>query len=546
MTNDIEARSFAKRFAFFTAAICAAWLATIEIAQSETARGVVFDDRNANGSRDAGEPGISGVHVSNGADVATTDDSGRYELEVDDDTIVHVIKPRDWQTQLDKLNLPRFYYIHKPAGSPDQGFKFKGVEPTGPLPESIDFALTSSPDAEEFTVILVGDPQPYSRQQVRYYANDVIAELVDTEAVFGMSMGDIVGNDLSLFEAMNAVQGVVGIPWYNVLGNHDINFHAPIDKYSDETFERVYGPSHYAFQYGANHFLVLDNVHWIGKTETQKGHYQGRLSEDQLKFVANYVKRVPREDRVVVCVHIPLPHMGHDGAPPSTQEYPQLLKILSSHPHTLSFSAHTHINDHKFAGSEEGYTPTEATEHHHHNIVTGSGSWWRGILDTRGIPLTPMADGAPNGYIIATFKGIEYRLRYKGAHLPDDYQIAVHTQEVIDVVDTAASKVVANVFNGNTKTKVRMRVRGFGEWLPMEHLPQSDPAYDAAYQRDVVFAGDKRTTIPAPKVSGHIWSAQLPAEIPHGVHILEVESTDMFGQVDTGIRLIDVDKVAEK
>jgi len=526
----------------FAAAICAACLATSSAAQAETARGVVYDDQNANGSRDAGEPGLAGVHVSNGIEVATTDDQGKYQLPVDNDTIIHVIKPRDWKTQLDRLNIPRFYYIHKPAGSPDQGFKFKGVPPTGPLPESIDFALTSSPDAEEFTVIFIGDPQPYSRQEVRYYANDVISELVDTEAVFGMSMGDIVGDDLSLFDAMNAVQGVVGIPWYNVLGNHDINFRAPDDKYSDETFERVYGPSHYAFQYGAVHFLVLDNVHWIGTSEKEKGHYEGRVSAGQLKFVANYLKRVPREDRVVVCVHIPLPHMGHAEGPPHTQEYPQLLKILSSHPHTLSFSAHTHVNDHKFAGSEEGYTPTEETEHHHHNIVTGSGSWWRGILGTRGIPLTPMADGVPNGYIIATFRGNEYRLRYKGAHMPADYQIAVHTQEVIDVADTAASKVVANVFNGNTKTKVRMRIRGFGEWMPMKHLPQTDPAYTAAYQRDVVKADGKQAVLPTPKVSGHIWSAQLPAKIPHGVHILEVESTDMFDQVDRGIRLIDVDE----
>jgi len=84
-------------------------------------------------------------------------------------------------------------------------------------------------------------------------------------------------------------------------------------------------------------------------------------------------------------------------------------------------------------------------------------------------------------------------------------------------------------------------VRGFGDWLPMDHLPQTDPAYNAAYQRDVKLADGKRPVLPAPKVSGHIWSQQLPAKIPHGVYVLEVESTDMFGQVDHGIRLIDVD-----
>ncbi len=546
MTMNYTVLQRLQRTMLWTAMFCVVWGVIPAIAQAETARGVVFDDRNANGSRDAGEPGIAGVHVSNGVDVATTDAGGNYEIGIKDDTIIFVIKPRDWKTRTDKLNISRFYYIHKPEGSPDKRYKFRGVEPTGPLPESIDFALTSSPDPDEFTVILVGDPQPNDRQQVRYYANDVVVELVDSTALFGMSLGDIVGNDLSLFDAVNAVQGVVGIPWYNVLGNHDINFQATSDQFSDETFERVYGPANYAFQYGAVHFVVLDNVYWTSANGSEKGKYEGRLSEDQLMFVANYLEQVPREDRVVLCSHIPLPHMGPTGGPYSTHDYPRLLKILSSHPHTLSFSGHTHVNDHRFSGSEEGYTPTEGTDHHHHNVVTGSGSWWRGMPDTRGIPLTPMADGAPNGYVLATFRGNEYRLRYKGAHMPEDYQIAVHTQEVVDVANSAAAKVVANVFNGNSKSKVKMRVRGFGDWLSMQHLPQIDPAYKAAQQRDVILAEGKRAPLPAPKVSGHIWSAQLPAGIPRGVHILEVESTDMFGQVDRGIRLIDVDELPAK
>ena len=150
-----------------------------EFASAETARGVVFDDQNGNGVRDAGEPGIAGVQVSNGLDVVKTDPAGNYELSVDDDTIVFVIKPRDWQTRFDGKNLPRFYYIHKPAGSPDGDFKYPGVEPTGPLPASIDFPLTASAEPDEFTVIVMGDPQPTSQREVRFYANDVVAELID-------------------------------------------------------------------------------------------------------------------------------------------------------------------------------------------------------------------------------------------------------------------------------------------------------------------------------------------------------------------------------
>lgn len=541
MPSPSTYQSLLRRLVILSLLACFVSVHSLQAAEIETARGIVFDDRNGNGKRERGEPGIAGVHVSNGRDIVTTDHLGNYAIDVEEDTIIYVIKPRDWKTSIDRLNIPRFYYIHKPAGSPDEGFRFSGVEPTGPLPESIDFPLSLSRDSDEFTVIFVGDPQPYSRQEVRFYANDIVAELVDTPAAFGMSMGDIVGNDLSLFEAMNSVQAVVGVPWYNVHGNHDMNFRSPNDKYSDETFEKVYGPANYIFQYGDVHFIVLDNVHYNG---VENKGYSGQFSEDQLQLVKNYLPLVPKDDRVVVCTHIPLDQMNWE-AEERAHQYRRLLEMLSTHPYTMSFSAHTHINDHHFAGSERGYTPEEATEHHHHNVVTGSGSWWRGPRDARGIPLTPMADGAPNGYVLATFKGNKYRLRYKAAHMPEDYQMAIYTPEVIDVADSAASKVLANVFNGNVKSKVKMRVRGHGDWIPMNHDPQPDPAFAAMQKQDVVLAGDKRTPLPDPKPTSHIWSAQLPAGLERGVYVLEVESLDMFGQMDHGIRLIDVDAVAK-
>ena len=87
--------------------------------QTQLARGVVYHDANGNGARDANESTVAGVCVSNGLEVVKTDKTGSYQLPVDNDTIVFVIKPRDWMTAIDEQNIPRFYYIHKPTGSPD-------------------------------------------------------------------------------------------------------------------------------------------------------------------------------------------------------------------------------------------------------------------------------------------------------------------------------------------------------------------------------------------------------------------------------------------
>jgi hypothetical protein len=533
---------------------------------AETARGVVFHDQNHNGSRESQEPGIANVRVSNGVDIVSTDNHGKYALEVNDDTILFVLKPRNWSVPVDDHRLPQFYYIHKPAGSPDDSYQFAGVEPTGPLPSSIDFPLTPIDEPEEFSIVLMGDPQPYSREEVRFYANDVIAELVDANAAFGISLGDIVGNTLSLFEHVNAVQAKVGIPWYNVHGNHDINFHSPNDQYADETFERVYGPANFAFQCASVHFIVLDNVQWNGSVdanndgEPDEGNYVGALHDNQIEFVANYVAEVPRTECVVICTHIPL--ISPDDTKYGTPQLARLLEILANHPHQLSFSAHTHYIRNDFVGGGDGHShphdhgPDDLHTdhrpgvdghhhhfqiHHHHNTATGSGSWYRGPKDEQGFPMTPMRDGVPNGYVIATFTANRYKLRYKAARMPSEYQMAIHAPDSTAVSEVGDTEILANVFNGNKNSTVKMRVRGVNDWIPMTKTHRKDPAYIAMFERDLADKDRPHRALPDPIATPHMWVANLPDGILPGVHILEVESTDMFGQIDRGIRLLEVD-----
>ena len=88
---------------------------------------------------------------------------------------------------------------------------------------------------------------------------------------------------------------LIGIPWYNVVGNHDINFDSPTDKNSDETFHRHFGPNYYSFDYGAVHFIVLDDVEWSHQQANGKRGYIGGLDEDQLTFVKNDLALVPEK-----------------------------------------------------------------------------------------------------------------------------------------------------------------------------------------------------------------------------------------------------------
>ncbi len=520
------------------------------IAANSTATGIVFLDANGNQMKDENEKGLSGVRVSNGQDIVQTDADGKYSLAVSDDTILFVIKPRGFMTPVDENRLPKFYYIHKPHGSPE-GLKYAGIAPTGPLPESIDFPLTEQIEADTFKVLVFGDTQPYNMQEIEWLAHDVIEEVIGTDAVFGISLGDLVGDDLSLFSPLNEVMATVGIPWYNVHGNHDMNFLATDDQYADETFERVYGPACYSFDWGPVHFINIDNVLFY-RDEEDNPRYASEVGEQQLTFLRNDLAFVPKDQLIVISFHIPLTGM---------RDVKELMNLLGDRPYTLSLSAHTHFQRDGFVGPEHGWHGDNP--HHHHNHATTSGSWWTGALDEVGIPHTTMRDGAPNGYGIFTFSGNQYSIRFKAARRPADYQMNIWAPWEVASAETGNTEIVVNVFGGTERSTVEIRLGEDAEWEPMTYMPQEDPYYKALKARDdtnhlerKLHIALRETMKPQLKENGelpqrgrglsgiakssHIWQAKLPANAPKGTHVIYVRTTDMFGQTFTGRRIIRV------
>lgn len=490
------------------------------------ARGVVFADADGNGRRDAGEKGLPDVRVSNGRDIVLTDAQGRYELPVDEDDIVFVIKPRGWMTPVDENNLPRFYYIHKPAGSPAE-LRFRGVAPTGPLPGSIDFPLTPQTEPERFRAVIFGDTQPRNVQEVEYLAHDVVEELVGVDAAFGVTLGDIVFDDLSVFEPYVETVGLIGLPWYNVLGNHDQNYDVLSDDLSDEAYERVFGPATYSFDYGPVHYVVLDNVVFYRNGE-DKPAYRGGLTEEQMSFIVSDLARVPKDTLIVFMMHIPLWEVP---------EKARLFELIKEYPHALSMSAHTHWTEHVFMGEEHG-NPADHP-HHHYVAVTACGSWWQGAPDERGIPHATMSDGGPNGYTIVTFDGSGYSMEVKAASRPADDQMRIWAPEEVSTGELGATEVVVNVYGGSSRSTVEMRIGG-GEWRPMRQDPREDPYFLAMKRLEESETPPPGRKLPKPRKTTHIWAATLPETLAPGGHLIEIRTTDMFGSTYHAERVIRV------
>jgi hypothetical protein len=63
-----------------------------------------------------------------------------------------------------------------------------------------------------------------------------VGGLTGIEAAFGITAGDIMFDDLSLYGRYNRIIGQIGLPWWNVDGNHDLNFESPSARYCRETY----------------------------------------------------------------------------------------------------------------------------------------------------------------------------------------------------------------------------------------------------------------------------------------------------------------------
>lgn len=501
--------------------------------------GYVFEDKNNNGIKDRNEKGIANVAVSNNVDVVTTDSKGKYVLPVQNDNMIFVIKPSGYRTKINEKNLPQFFYNYKPEGSPEN-YKYKGVPASGKLPKEVNFPLYKQKEDKNFQILVFGDSQPYNLKEIDYFKRGIINEVKANRknAVFGITLGDLVGDDLSLHPHYIDAVKEIGLPWYNVMGNHDMNYEAKEDKLSDETFEANFGPNTYSFNYGNVHFIVLDDILYPDPRDG-KG-YWGGLREDQLKFVENDLKLVDKNKLVVLSFHIQMKPENKTDEHFRMEDRQNLFNLLKPFQNVLMMSAHTHKQTQLFYGKKEGWDGVKKL--HEINMGTTSGDWYSGTINEQGVPSSTMRDGTYRGYSFVNFNDNQYNIQYKVAGKPEDFMIKLHVPDAVSRTRSSA-RIFANFFTGYEKDTVEYRIDQ-GEWKKMEFMKTIDPDYMLSVLKwdttPTLFEGRRPSN---PENSNHIWSANIPNKLSVGKHTVEVRATDMYGKTFTATDSFDVQEL---
>ena len=499
------------------------------------AQGTVFEARTEADERQSGDPGIPGVLVSNGRDVVRTDADGHYRLPIWDGAPIFVIKPRGWAVPLDPVTqLPRHHYIYSPYGTPIP-LKFEGLEPTGDLPAQINFPLRRAVEKASFSVLMLADPQPSNRLELDYL-RELVVSGIDGQFAFGVTLGDIMSDDLSLYGPYNHLLGQLGLPLWNLPGNHDLNLDAAPASFGRDTWKRVFGPPCHALEYGNALFILLDNVQVVPSTAKGYG-YRGHIGPDQLHFVKSLLSFTPHDRLIVLAMHIPLVSaLDRSDASSNTDDTESILEILGDRP-CVSFSGHMHTTEHHYLGPADGCHASRP--HHHHVLTAASGSWWSGPLDPRGLPMAQSCDGSPNGYHVLEVDNLDYTTRFVAAREPSQMRLLLTTAQPgasgvdkcllsgqsIASCDLPGSQLLINVFDGGPRTKVSWTLDG----RAMSH-PVSNARIDPMTQDLFARAGSTLKPWVKAEASSHIWEAGLPNDLQPGLHRISVKVDDAYGR----------------
>lgn len=374
----------------------------------------------------AGGRGIGGVVVTDGLRVIRTAEDGTFELPSDDRRLfIYLSLPAGYRIPVNPTGTARFYQKIET----DENGEMRAA-----------FELERDPqDRTRHRFLFVADPQTENAYEVERFHTETVSDVRELirksgeneRPLFGMGGGDLMFDNLELFPEYEVGVKRMGIPFFQLIGNHDIEFRVRSTEDAYRVFQEYFGPTHYSFEVGEIHYVVLNNIFWFG------AGYVGYLDKDQLDWLEADLSAVEPGKTVVVAMHIPAFSSQHlrqgENAPSprlSVANREALYRILEPY-NVHILSAHMHEHDHVFEGGT-----------HEHIHGTACGAWWTGPI---------CFDGTPNGYGIYEARGSELRWQYKATGYGIDHQMRLYPR---GADPEAPAMFLANVWDWDPEWKV--------------------------------------------------------------------------------------------
>lgn len=454
----------------------------------------------------AGEP-WEGILVTDGLQYVKTDANGRFAMTTD-------------------LEASNFVYLSIPA---DATFPLRnGIPQTYKrIPRHVaavqaDFILDRQPVAENYTVMMIADPQvrTFDVDGSMEAWHDVVAPDVDAfrascaEPVYCINLGDLVYNQMAAWDDYMDGSAKIKCPTFNVIGNHDYDQGTMFETEQGNVFYESYvGPTHYSFDLGNFHYMVFNDIIYDRKSPTGKYYYG--LDERTLSWVKADLANVPKDKVIITCSHhnpFKTPNTSPNGSHNAySLNYKEYLSIFSQYKAVYAWNGHNHENFYyNYAGKK--------TKHGAPNIQCISVARCTGSLRlNREIA----AMGEPQGYMVMEVRGDSLSWYYKGVGTGKETQMRGYSPE-----KTGDATVKVNIWNWSEGWSTPEWYENGVKVSDMAFTPGIDPAYLEIFNT-VTNKTTRKYCTPADK-------AYLFTVTPTpGIRSGEVRVTDLFGNVYT-------------
>ena len=433
---------------------------------------------------------IQGVVVNNGTDFTTTDAKGQWTLCTDTcvSKFVQISTPADYVLPKSK-SIAKGFYV-----SVGQLVKDKCRH---------NFVLQPRDTKDNtFYYIAISDPQVKNDKHMELWRSQTVEDLKATtdalskeHEVVTMTLGDIVWDNMQLFDDYAESIQQLPITAFQCIGNHDFdrryqalnNMPYGSGVYGEQAYCTHFGPTDYSFNIAGVHVVTLKNINYMGK----KG-YREQFTEAQLAWLRRDLSYVPKGSMVIINMHAALWNpVEKEGNVLNANDLKSVLRGYRVH----IFNGHTHFFHNNTVGNDI----------YEHNIGAACGAWWRGDVNRCG---------APNGYLVVKASADSLTSQYKPTG--GDYAQQMRVYSKGEFLSQPYS-VVANVWDCDSLTTV--------EWYEDGQYRGKMTQFTDSDERYLQSRGSHVKEC----VTTHLFKA-TPA---WGSHEVKVVVKNRFGQVHT-------------
>lgn len=407
----------------------------VEPAEGTTVYGIV----QCNGE------GVPNVLVSDGDQIAKTDENGIYQLQsVKKWKYVFVILPSGYEVPTNGI-LPQL----SATLTQDQS-----------VPERKDFELIKA-ENDNFTMFVLGDMHLANRNndlsQFASVATTLNSSISKAKSkAYCLTLGDMTWDVYWYSNAYTFPQYLAtanshfkDIIFFHTMGNHDNDMNSVGDYDKSFRYTRDIAPTFYSFNIGKVHFVVMDNIDYnnVGANNDGTGNdyrsqYVLDYTAEQMAWLQKDLSYVDKSTPVFITSHAPL--CVPNGATSYNNTYMNGANSAGEANMSTFINAVKDYNVHFLSGhTHKLFHRTHNSKFTEHNEAAICATWWWSGKQTPGIHVAQ--EGTPGGYGVWEFTGKDFKFYYQSAGHDENYQFRAYDMNEIKKV------VTSDAAGGNSK-----------------------------------------------------------------------------------------------